>query len=98
MFTSCDSSGNVKGGLYLAAMPGKEYQFTGSYNFSGKVNLSTGYMTINPGSWIKSISNFNKSNFRGTFQISSKLFSGYRYIGSNNKNSTKYKIQVKKVS
>ena len=98
VFTSCDSSGNVKGGLYLAAMPGKEYQFTGSYNFSGKVNLSTGYMTINPGSWIKSISNFNKSNFRGTFQISSKLFSGYRYIGSNNKNSTKYKIQVKKVS
>ena len=98
IFTSCDSSGYFKGGLYLAAIPGKDYQFTGSYNISGTINLSTGAMTMNPGSWIKQISSFNKSNFRGTFQISSKKLTGYRYIGYSNRNSTRYKFNVTKIS
>ena len=95
VFNSCDTNGNIQGGLYLAAIPGKDYQFTGSYNITGKVNFSTGLVNIYPGSWIKTISNFNKSNFQGTFQIGTKTLSGYRYIGSF---STFYKFNVKKIS
>ena len=95
---SCDNKGYFKGGLYIAAIPGKDYQFTGSYNISGIVNLSTGAINIIPGSWIKTISNFNKSYFRGTFQISSKTLTGYRYVGQSNSNSTRYKFSVKKTS
>ena len=98
IFNSCDSSGNVKANLYIAAIPGVANQVTGSYYATGKANLSTGAVTLNPGSWIKTISSFTKSTWVGTFQISSKKLSGYRYADSSQKASKKYTFSLKKVS
>ena len=100
IFSTCDNSGNFTGGLYLAAIPGEQYQYTGSWNISGTVNLSTGEIIIRPGSWIKSISNFNRSYFGGTFQISQKKLTGYRYPSYSDmiRNLTTYKLSVTKTS
>ena len=100
IFSTCDNSGNFTGGLYLAAIPGEQYQYTGSWKISGTVNLSTGEIIIRPGSWIKSISNFNRSYFGGTFQISQKKLTGYRYPSYSDmiRNLTTYKLSVTKTS
>ncbi len=100
IFSSCDSNGNFKGGLYLAAIPGELYQETGSWNISGKVNLSTGEIVINPGGWIKTISNFNRSYFGGTFNMSSKKLTGYRWPNYSymTQKRTDYKLNVTKKS
>ena len=92
---TCDTSGNITGTVYVAAIPGKDYQYTGSYKFSGKVNLKTGAIQMNPGAWVKQIPDgFDKSHFKGTFTSTTKM-SGHRYRDTI---AAKYTFSVTKKS
>lgn len=95
VFKECTTAGKVSGVVYVAAIPGRDFQYTGSYKFSGKVNLKTGAVQLDPGAWVKQIPDgFDKSHFKGTFTSTSKL-SGHRYRDTI---ASKYTFSVTKQS